>query len=393
MALTLISLVAIAVAQSEPLFVVTRGEKSGFVDRAGQPVIPFEYDEARPFSEGLAGVRLQKRWGYIGPDGKIVIEPRYVIALDFSGGLAAVATETNAFTFIDRSGNPAFDATFEEARSFSDGLAAVRRGTNWWFVDAHGVGLLEDEDFENVGAFAQGLAPVQRGGLWGYVTRKGQLKIRPMFKSADPFLGGYATARKAALGSEEPPALVLYRLTDEGQLQDMHIELDEGIAEIGPFSGGLAPARVESDWGFVDIAGRWRIPPLFSYAEPFRDGLARAVDSRGSWHYVDGDGHIAFQASDVRGLAPADEAPLIPLEFTSDPDGAEVYVISKRTYENHPDMQTKYRDWTSLGRPTNGEERVFEKKYKVAFLLPDKETQLKEVDVLPGKNNSVHAKF
>ncbi len=49
-----------------------------------------QFEDVRNFSEGLAAVRVDGKWGYIDASGEMVIEPQFVLASDFSGGIAAV---------------------------------------------------------------------------------------------------------------------------------------------------------------------------------------------------------------------------------------------------------------------------------------------------------------
>ncbi len=58
-------------------------------------VIPFKYDEAKSFSEGLALVKLNGKWGFIDKTGKEVGIPlgKYDNVMSFSEGLAAVRDE------------------------------------------------------------------------------------------------------------------------------------------------------------------------------------------------------------------------------------------------------------------------------------------------------------
>ena len=42
--------------------------KWGFVNQNGEPICEFIYDEVRSFSEGLAAVRVNDKWGYINED-------------------------------------------------------------------------------------------------------------------------------------------------------------------------------------------------------------------------------------------------------------------------------------------------------------------------------------
>ena len=68
-------------------------DKYGYIDRSGKMVIPPQFKDAGPFSDGLARVLLGKQGGYIDKSGQLVIKGE----------------------------------EFEEARLFSEGLAAARR--------------------------------------------------------------------------------------------------------------------------------------------------------------------------------------------------------------------------------------------------------------------------
>jgi hypothetical protein len=66
------------------------GERFGYSDESGMIVIDPLYDEAFPFSDGLARVKLGAKFGYIDQKGRTVIQPDFSEAADFSEGLAAV---------------------------------------------------------------------------------------------------------------------------------------------------------------------------------------------------------------------------------------------------------------------------------------------------------------
>src|SRR5262249_2942183 len=58
-------------------------------------VISPSYDAAGEFSDGLAAVQSDWKWGYIDTSGKMVIKPQFVAAQPFADGLAVVEiTET-----------------------------------------------------------------------------------------------------------------------------------------------------------------------------------------------------------------------------------------------------------------------------------------------------------
>lgn len=51
--------------------------KWGFVDERGVPMIQFVFDEVKPFSEGLASVRMGDKWGFINQAGDLVVPFRF----------------------------------------------------------------------------------------------------------------------------------------------------------------------------------------------------------------------------------------------------------------------------------------------------------------------------
>ncbi len=49
----------------------------GFVDNNNVTMITYSFDEVRPFSEGLAGVRIDNEWGFVNLGGELVIPFRF----------------------------------------------------------------------------------------------------------------------------------------------------------------------------------------------------------------------------------------------------------------------------------------------------------------------------
>ena len=110
----------------------------GFVNTAGEVKIDFQYDNVRPFSEGLAAVNIGAwqnedgcleggRWGFIDAHGQAVIGFQFEEAGSFRDGLASVREyEKLRFGFIDRKGRVVVAPSFDHAALFSEGLALVR---------------------------------------------------------------------------------------------------------------------------------------------------------------------------------------------------------------------------------------------------------------------------
>ena len=78
--------------------------KLGAIDKAGNVIIPFQYEELWPFSWGLSVFKQDGKCGYLDTSGNVVIPAQFVAASGFSDGMAAVFDGTNAY-IIDRSGS------------------------------------------------------------------------------------------------------------------------------------------------------------------------------------------------------------------------------------------------------------------------------------------------
>jgi hypothetical protein len=78
---------------SEGYAAVKKNGKWGFIDKVGNVVIPFNFDDALSFGQHLAAVKQGDYWGYISIYGHVVIDTIYYEAKSFSGGSAPVLTE------------------------------------------------------------------------------------------------------------------------------------------------------------------------------------------------------------------------------------------------------------------------------------------------------------
>jgi hypothetical protein len=98
------------------------------MDTTGRVVIPMQFKDAQYFSEGLAAVEADGKWGYIDRNGQMVIPPQFHKAKAFKNGRARVEVTPDSWRYIDRTGKLAIDIDFKwsiYARDFSEGLAAI----------------------------------------------------------------------------------------------------------------------------------------------------------------------------------------------------------------------------------------------------------------------------
>lgn len=173
------------------------GSIFGFVDASADFKINPLYKAVNNFSDDLALYydEINENWGYLNTKGEVVIPATKLAMYDalfsFSEGLARVRIE-DKYGFIDKNAKQAIPLIWDYVGSFSDGLAVYGMGSKYGFIDKKGdtkiYAMYDDAAF----FFENGLAPVEQNGKWGFVNKKGDMKIPAMFDDAYPFCEGMA---------------------------------------------------------------------------------------------------------------------------------------------------------------------------------------------------------
>ena len=97
-----------------------------FVDSAGTFLFNKQFERVSSFSEGLAGVEQNEKWGFINTKGEVVVPCIYDDAVSFSEGLAGVE-QNEKWGFINTKGEVVIPCIYDEATWFSEGLAKVKQ--------------------------------------------------------------------------------------------------------------------------------------------------------------------------------------------------------------------------------------------------------------------------
>ena len=307
----------------------------GFIDRTGEWMIDPQFDEVLPFTEDLSAVRKGLSWGYINRVGEIVIPFQFTSRPSvFCDGSARIYRDGGC-VYIDRTGKDIFKTVFEAGGPFTKNRAFVRRKgeQNWSLIDERGT-VVKTDTFESCALTfsGNGLAAVMVGGLWGYIDTLGDFVIRPQFNSARNFSEGLACVR-AQDGTRQCGYIDSAGCWNIGPRFDEGEDFSEGLAAVRindrwgyvepsgclkisfrfrvtpavstsvyPFSDGLACVLCEGKYGFIDRNGEMTIPPQYSSASPFRDGLAAVVrhETNGEYfasvlEYIDKTGRVVWR--------------------------------------------------------------------------------------------------
>lgn len=321
-------------AKESLLHPVVSGGKIGFIDSSLRLVIPYRFDYAGVFSEGLAYVQEEGKCGYVDMSGNVLFAEKRLCSLihfDFSEGLAAFEFATNRKGksylrhrlrgYLDRTGKVVIPPRFFNAGDFHEGLAAVNEKIDgkFGYIDKTGKYVIPPT-FDYASDFSEGLAAVSVGQRCGYIDHAGRFSI-PAFigdeHGCGPFRGGLALAGSSDMmgvidrsGHYVIPAqhAIAWGLGEGliGFLGDIQrgffdnsgklVIKTSSYSNVGPFSESLAAVSKDDKWGYINQRGELVIPLQFDRAFDFMDGLAMVSTDEG-WVYIDKSGKVVWKGA------------------------------------------------------------------------------------------------
>ena len=265
-------------------------------DKKYQTVIwdksPFIYDSLA-FNDNIATVELNGKYGFINTKGTVLIPFEYDNALKFKNGLAPIYTKSEGWGFIDKIGKEVIRCKYNNVHHFSEGLALVQEDSRYFgFIDIQGkmvipsvyylawdgVGLYDIYNFNEGHAVV--CMPKENTHQLGYVNKNGEL-ITPSMKCScvRPFSEGLgAVCSKNGWGFVDKTGYEI---------------IPCGYSNVRDFSEEVAAVKKDDYWGFIDKSNAQIIPCIYDNVYSFSEGLA-AVKVNGKWGYVDKSGNCVI---------------------------------------------------------------------------------------------------
>ena len=159
----------------EGLAAAEKEGKFGYVNAENQPVIPFVYDWADAFDEGLAVVKRGELFGLIDKQGCEIFAPEYEDLRWRSDNGVVMLCDEGRWTLRSRQGEAVTENTFDFIFDFSEGLASVRAGHKYGYIDRTGTIVIPVRYDEAYSFSAEGLATVVRNGITFCIDTEGMV--------------------------------------------------------------------------------------------------------------------------------------------------------------------------------------------------------------------------
>lgn len=165
---------------------VERDGKWGFINDAGQEVIPCIYNEVWRFSHGIARVQFNGRWGFINMEGKEVI-PCIFDDTGFMDEVGVATVELNGkYGYYSKNGQEVVPCIYDSASDFCEGFALVMKNDLFGYIDPTGKEVIPCK-YSCACDFCQSYARVWNDNKLGLIDKKGNEVIPCIFEDTDDF--------------------------------------------------------------------------------------------------------------------------------------------------------------------------------------------------------------
>ena len=113
--------------------------KHGYIDIHENVIVSFDYDDISLFSQDLACVKKDNKYGFVDRKGKIIIPIQFENETFFRKNGLALVKKNSLYGFIDKKGKEVIPIVYQNANQvILDSLVTVKKQGKWAFFDSFG---------------------------------------------------------------------------------------------------------------------------------------------------------------------------------------------------------------------------------------------------------------
>lgn len=298
---------------AKKFYPIKRDNKYGFIDKEGSEMLPFEFDWADFFSEGIAIVEKDDFVGAINKQGTVIIPFEYSEIERFNNGIAVVSKQ-GKFGLINKLNQLILPLEYDEIGIFNDGLALISKNNYFGYIGKNGV-IEIPLIYQSAGAFQNGYAYAEMNGKKGIINLKGEAVIDFIADWIEPFnVEGLARARvgsKYGVFANNGSMIVDFQfenisefsngyalvadstnkysfINEKGKLiSTMSFDFIPEALSFSKFSKeGFAKVITKGKIGIIDTTGEKVVPAIFDAIGAYLPKGLTAVKKKGKWGYM-----------------------------------------------------------------------------------------------------------
>ena len=299
-------------------------KKTGAIDKNGQLVIPFEYDNIIPFGKNLLLIRDNEK--FVFTTNKQIKKwqfPNTITWYNLNETLKPIRFENGKIGYINDNATVVIDANYDQASAFKKGIAIVCKNGKCGFINKNKEFVLPIEYELPTLDLQPNVLLAKKDGKYGYLTYQGQTIISITYDEISAFKTIIKAKNNGKYGFINQKELIViplkydfiedhktakneFRFINNGKcgwvnlngIERFSSNLETWSDKIYPVKDGLQNIKVGNNYGLIDTNKNWITPIQFQKTIIFNKENKAIVRANNKWGMIDKKGKI-----------------IIPLEF------------------------------------------------------------------------------
>lgn len=162
------------------------------INKTGKEISEKRWDGIGGFSDGLALVKENLKWGFIDTQGNTVIDTKYDEASSFTKA-TAIVKQNGKFFLINKKGEPVNGINYDAAGNPDNGTFPVQKNNLTGLIDSKGNIIIDfKQNYSSLLYMTEDRVWASKDGKWGLLDNTGKALTEFIFDGANYFKNGYA---------------------------------------------------------------------------------------------------------------------------------------------------------------------------------------------------------
>ena len=251
--------------------------KMGYLDKSGKTILEAKYQGLKILDKDTFAVRENNLWGVMNNQGKWIVQPLLSSIENFQNNIAVMGIkkfDSIKYGAIDKNGTILIQPSYDRLFLYKEGVFLYRNGKDEGVLNEKGESIVEPK-YQLIRSFKNGFAAIYANKKWGFIDSKGHIIVEPKYDYVADF-----NDNRALVGRKTG----LFNIMHYGFINPQGEEIIQTkYNSATDFSEGLASV-CRADFGspscgYIDENETMLIKDNFTYAESFKNGLARVTTS------------------------------------------------------------------------------------------------------------------
>ncbi|PNK60460.1 WG repeat-containing protein [Psychrobacter sp. FDAARGOS_221] len=283
-----------------------KDNKCNFINTKGELLLPYWADDVGRFSESMAWIKQEGRYGYIDESGQLAIPFIYSEAEDFEQGRAIVVYDDNnlslapgwdeaeqwdTYGIIDQDNHAIVSFEYQGITRINPNLFYIQKSDGFDFVDSNG-NLATTKKFDKIvwSSLFDEFFAVKKDGKWGFINRDFETVIPFEYDKVVEFYDDLAAVKKNnKFGFIDKDGQTVIPF----DYDDANIDIDDWRTRVDRkyrFSDNMTAVRKASHWGVIDRGNNIIVP--FEYDDVIIESYSQIKATKNGVSYLfDRDGN------------------------------------------------------------------------------------------------------